>query len=189
MTEGFTMKKLLLLAVTAMAFSSFAHAALYVVTCGNADVNDGNGTSPNITCPSFNNLLTPGGTGVYTNTSLRTLSSVTQIFDNQGNPIAGSAVMTYSSGAFTFTPVTSNPTTSANNVNGTSNTLIGPGNGSTFLVNFASTAATGTIGQATGSVAVVYNYSVPTSGVPEPSTLSLLGGSLLGLGFIARRRK
>jgi hypothetical protein len=182
------MKKFLLLAVTSMAFSSFAHAALYVVNCGNADVTSGNGTSANITCPSFNNLLTPGGTGVYTNATLRTLSSVTQIFDGQGNPIAGSAVLTYSSGAFVFTPATSNPTTSGN-VNGTSLALVGPGNGSTFTVNFSSVATPGTVGQATGSVAVIYNYDVPTSGVPEPSTLSLLGGSLVGLGFIARRRK
>lgn len=181
------MKKFFLLAATMMVMSSFAQAAFYIVSCGNADVNDGNGTSANITCPSFNVGLTAGGNGIYNSTELRTLSSVTQIFDGQANPINGSAVMTYSSTGFTFLPITSNPTTSGN-VAGTGGPAVGPGNGGTFVVNFSSTATPSTVGQATGSVAVLYNYSAPVTGVPEPSTLGLLGGALVGLGFIGRRR-
>ena len=129
------MKKFLLLAVTSVAFSSFAHAATYVVTCGNADVNDGNGSSSLISCPAFNTALTAGGNGIYVDTTLRTLSSVTQIFDGQGNAIVGTAAMTYSSAGFAFNPLISNPVTGAASILGSGGPAVGPGNGSTFNVS------------------------------------------------------
>jgi hypothetical protein len=43
----------------------------------------------------------------------------------------------------------------------------------------------------TGSevISVIYNYhAAPTTGTPEPATMTLLGSALLGVGFFARKR-
>jgi PEP-CTERM motif len=40
-----------------------------------------------------------------------------------------------------------------------------------------------------GEVTVLYDYIIPTTGTPEPTTMALMGGALLGLGFIGRRLK
>jgi hypothetical protein len=44
-----------------------------------------------------------------------------------------------------------------------------------------------TMASATGIVE--FDYTIPTSGTPEPTTLALMGGVLLGLGLIGKRFK
>jgi len=41
----------------------------------------------------------------------------------------------------------------------------------------------------TDSVTVTYNYDVASTGTPEPGTIALMGGALVGLGLIGRRHK
>jgi PEP-CTERM motif len=55
-----------------------------------------------------------------------------------------------------------------------------------FTVNLASSVVSGTVGASTAQV--VLSYTVQ-SGTPEPATLGLVGSALVGLGFLARKRK
>lgn len=45
-------------------------------------------------------------------------------------------------------------------------------------------------GQGTGSViaSITYTYTPPSTGAPEPATMTLFGSALLGIGFFARKR-
>lgn len=64
---------------------------------------------------------------------------------------------------------------------------------STYSVNLFNGINTVTGGVVTGaSIVLSLNYGetlIPLTGTPEPATLGLLGGALLGLGFLARRKK
>jgi hypothetical protein len=46
--------------------------------------------------------------------------------------------------------------------------------------------ANGSVG---GTLAVLYDYTPPPSGVPEPATMALMGGAMIGLGMIGKRLK
>jgi len=184
------MKKLFLLALTSAAFAGLASAATVSAFCGSADVTSFTTgtpvTSPIITCPSFLSLSTPGGS-VYTDSTLSTLSFVTGIILQP----TGVATMAYSGGGFTFNPVSFVVQSNTGQVAGTSNTLVGIGSAAAFNVTYdvTQTSANGSVGASTGSVAVTYNYTTPQGSVPEPATFGLLGGSLVGLGLIARRKR
>jgi hypothetical protein len=186
------MKKFMLLALTSAAFAGLASAATVSVLCGSADVDGAvmSGTptlSATITCPSFASLVAfiPGGS-TYQDTTVGTQSSVTGIF-GQG---VGSAVMTFSGGGFTYTPLTNNVATNTADIIGSTDTLVGIGSLASFGVSYSVTSFTpSAIGQSTGSVGVIYNYTTVQNGVPEPATAGLLGGALVALGLIARKRK
>ncbi len=57
-----------------------------------------------------------------------------------------------------------------------------------FNVAISSSVVSGQVATSSGSAAVVYNYTAPT-GVPEPATFAIVGGGLMALGLIARRRR
>jgi hypothetical protein len=60
--------------------------------------------------------------------------------------------------------------------------------GSSFTVSETATLVQGTVSNSTGTVFVQYDYSAPTTGAPEPTTMALVGSALIGLGIIGRKR-
>ena len=76
--------------------------------------------------------------------------------------------------------------------NGTGSAIAGSATMATALASAGGTGGgSGTVsygpdGSIGGTITVTYTYS---TGVPEPSTMLLMGGALMGLGFVARKRK
>ena len=127
---------------------------------------------------SVDTLLTIAGGG--------TTTSLSPAFSGSTTLAAGA---TYTSPTITGTPVTTTNTVttglSAFESGPISFTITGVGEASTqggtnLTINATSAA--------NGAVDVVYNYTAaPVTGSPEPDTLMLAGGALLGLGLLGRR--
>ena len=57
------------------------------------------------------------------------------------------------------------------------------------LVSISSSVASGSaVATSSGGAIIGYDYTVPSTGAPEPATLALVGSALLGLGVIGRKR-
>ncbi len=126
----------------------------------------------------------------WTGTDLTTLSGITPII-GQGT---GTATMSYTDtlALFVYNPAVNNVSTAALAIQGSTNPLASTSyGGGTFDVwyNVTQTSAAGSIGASTGSVLVNYTYTPQQGEVPEPATFSMLGGALVGLGLLARRKR
>jgi len=95
----------------------------------------------------------------------------------------------------TFCPVMSDSGSNSINCNFTvqpANTVTGL-HLSTYTVGLSAASNTVTQGSiSAATINLILNYGetmIPLTGTPEPATLGLLGGALLGLGFLARRKK
>ena len=199
------MKKILMLAVAAAAFSTASFAASVTIGCTIA-TGDASGNPATVTpsaaalqsvCPSFSIAA-----GSITNVDFFVLTGFTgNGFANDTLTITG----TYSptSGTFTLNPVVC-ATTGTGNV---SSTTCGAGNttitsrtdglggstigGTSFNLTYGVSGDAGLpfAGSTSGQAVVTFTYNVPQSGVPEPSTVALIGAGLVGVASIARRRR
>jgi len=141
------------------------------------NVNFGNFT---LACPSCSTQA--GGVGAFFNAFTFEIL-ITDVTDGAtgffiGSAAAGSVYLDASTITLNWQPLQLGPGTS----NATSGNF-----GSTFFQTVAQTRIVNPLsGAQTGSTTVQGNIN--SSAIPEPATLSLVGGSLLGLGLLRRRK-
>ncbi len=59
--------------------------------------------------------------------------------------------------------------------------------GTPFTLAVSSAVSAGSVQTSIGDLIVEYDYTVNSSGAPEPATLALVGGALLGLGLLRKK--
>jgi hypothetical protein len=203
------MKKFAVLALVSAAFAALATAAPCTGGTGGGFVLFTGGTTPvvsnQITCS-----VTAPANNYITSVSIFTISDLTNGANNPSFTITTQALNFSSTGNGVVTNLTpANTTVTGAAQVASSGALTGNTNQSltALSVSFLATSAvnsgtangssidasgiTGITGTAAGVVSGIFFTYAPITqqGVPEPATLSLVGGALLGLGFIARKRK
>ncbi len=181
------MKKLVLTSLFLIAFAGLASATL-ISPCAVLMLPNSSGNT--------------GSTCSATPDAGFTISSLTiTITDDYTGYQSGSPVVSYSgtlnqsTNVFQTTPLTlcSVSTSGGNSVPCANNlgTVTGL-NLAGYTVNLANAGNSLAGGVVTGASEVMtlsYTESPITVGTPEPATISLMGGALLGLGFLGRRRR
>jgi hypothetical protein len=179
-----SVKKFLAISAALIGFAAVSSAA--PIFCGNDLIAHGSGTGSAIVCPTIGN---PGDH--ITSISLTIVSDYTGWIS--GNP---TVTLNYTiAGPLTFGLVPAQlvttvlspagiPNSSPVTITDSGNLGIGPISGIT-VTPVSSIAG----GQVTGSSAVVTLSYTATPSVPEPASMALMGGGLLGLGFLVRRKK
>jgi hypothetical protein len=181
------LKKLLLISLALIAFASLASATpvmCAVLMFPNTSGTNGSVCSITPDAGFFISSLTLTGTDDYTGLQ-------------SGNPVVTyAATLTQSSPVFgaTYCNVTTG-TTGSNPcaISVTPSSTVTSLNLSTYSLQLTNATNTVTGGAITGaSIVLALNYGetmIPVTGSPEPATLGLMGGALLGLGFLARRKR
>ena len=200
------MNKTLLLSLSLAAFAGLASAATInciIVPTGNGTasgntflINSGNSAPGTlnglVSCPGIDagagNIINSYqiiGTGDYTGGPIGTTTGtqVVLLYTGGAGPVSGATVtetVTGGNNSSGFNPATPFNFGAAQNPG--TQTIAGQS------INVSSTVTSGSVGASSGQFAINYTTQA-VGGVPEPATLGLMGSALLGLGFLARRKK
>jgi PEP-CTERM motif len=191
------MKKLTILFCTFVVLASLAGAT--PIFCGSVNYAAGNAGPLSITCAAA--LATAPG-GSFINSITLIINSDYTGFIN-GNP---NVTLTYTQSPLTLTPdpVIPDPLTQVVHTNLGNNppnsmpvtysqTISGNFGSSSVALTILGNSAVAGGGVVSSSSVVFLDYTTSPidggGGVPEPASMGLMGVSLLGLGFLARKRR
>jgi hypothetical protein len=182
------MKKLVLTSLFLIAFAGLASATLIspcaVLMLPNSSGNTGSTCSATpdagFTISSLTITITDDYTGYQSGSPVVSYSGTL----NQSTNVFQTTPLTLCSVTTSGTPPSSNPC--LNNL-GTVTGLNLAGY-TVNITNGGDTLAGGVVTGASEVMTLSYTESAITVGTPEPATISLMGGALLALGFLGRRR-
>ena len=181
------MKKFVLL-FTAMSMASVAQGALLLCALNVNTVNNAAPTNPtNIACGSID----AGAGNLITTIAIRLLGSFQDAQENTLHQLQFAATNNLS--AATHSIQTVGLTDFSGSGGPSSGTGVAQGT-QTFgasTVAIQTTNINGGVSPDNASISVWLDYQTAPvqTGIPEPSTMALLGSALVGLGLVARRRK
>jgi hypothetical protein len=202
------MKKEILLSISLAVFASFASAGTVICTVtGGTVLNAQNGGTSFIIDGGNGATTTDTSTGViscpaitadpgFVIDSYQVIAS-TGFISSLSTPIPTSVQMLYTlvggsqDGVTGGATADNGPGLNANPSNPISPYAIGAnlsGDQAAFSVLVSSTVLVGAPVASSGSVGITYT-EVSAASTPEPATFGLMGSTLLGLGFLIRRRK
>ena len=195
------MKKILMLAVATAALSTASFAATMTVSCGQVQYDKNQvlssaTPSATISCPSFAVAVAPATVGALPGQVVFNSVSLLYLLDNStviGNTY--NATLAFTSGIGNVSYTASQAGYSYGDPGSGANISTGPTpfsnvtSGGFSVTTNTPVVNSGNLPGSSYSFAVTYDYSVVPSGVPEPSTVALIGAGLVGLASVARRRR
>ena len=191
------MKKTLLLSLSILALGFTAQANFVTCLPSPVSIANGNGTGTTITCDAID-----AGAG-FTIGNLQLLLAS----DYNNGPVGSNSgtevdvVYTPSANFGSHTEeLFGGFSSQSSDTDGTPNVGPAPWLAETIVVgtqtlasftigDVSSVVSGGPVASSTANVFLQYTPTAITSGTPEPATLGLMGSALLGLGFLARRKK
>jgi hypothetical protein len=186
------MKRIMLLLVAALALSGVLGASTINATCTPILVSGTNTINSSVVCSQFDllpgyvlNSATLYGVGGFTGGSGTLSTSIQFTFTGNGTQFASSGTSFTATGVYTAN--TGVPPNYAWGIGSTANLI---GTGTVGVGQLTSTLSAGATlvpsGSITGDFFITYDYT--DTNVPEPATIVFMGGGLLVLGALVRRR-
>jgi hypothetical protein len=201
------MKKIGSLAVAVLAFSFSAMAGTVAATCTpfTFPFNGGAGAGT-LSCPSFASLGVVGAIDIsgatlnlfadYQAGNPTTVNKITDTFNMSSGVTGLNAGISWALGTTTSMSVTGsfssggsvpaspNPDAASSAVFGTAASLA---QWTAFSVGVSSVLNSGSVTTSSAGATITYNYDTATS-TPEPGSMALLGGGLLAVSLIGRKK-
>jgi opacity protein-like surface antigen len=179
------MKKMFLMAAALVTLGVASQAATLQITCATSGVTTPVNTVSSA-CAGFG--VAPGALGTINSITLETVAE-----PSSPSFAPATGTFTYSINGPGTLDVASQthptPNSDFENVVGGGGLYVSESLENPFNVAFTLTQVTGDVTGVSFRARVTVDYTLPQSGVPEPTTMALFGSALVGMAGLLRRRK